>query len=195
MRLPIISANRLKKYSVNNFEIGATVDHEHYGNGEIVAEQDLFWTIDFGPRGVIEVSKRKADMLTLLKSVNEKSHSNTNNYTMEELEKTLRRILEEYTGGGDIELGGKWQGGTLIMEPGDTSLKSKEVPIETFFHKIVMLRDRLRVMEQKINAHPKFSDEEKIEMQQYITKIYGSLTTFNVLFQDKDDYFVGEKTT
>lgn len=170
---------------------GSIIDHEHYGKGKITEEHPLFWVIDFGPRGTMEVSKRKAELITLLAAPGE---GTKHPYTMEELEKTLRKILEEYYGGENVELAGKWQGGNMIMEPGDTSLKSKEIPIETFFHKIVMLRDRLRVMEQKINAHPKLTDEDKVEMQQYITKIYGSLTTFNVLFQEKDDQFVGEKS-
>jgi len=76
--------------------------------------------------------------------------------------------------------------------PGEAGLKPKEIPIETFFHKIVMLRDRLRVMEQRINASD-LSDEEKVNLQQYITRIYGSLTTFNILFKNKEDNFVGEK--
>ena len=79
------------------------------------------------------------------------------------------------------------------MKPGSRELQEKTIPIEAFFHKIVMLRDRLRVLEQKINAHAVLSDEEKVDMQQYITRIYGSLTTFNVLFADKSDQFVGEK--
>lgn len=83
----------------------------------------------------------------------------------------------------------------MILKPGDSGLKEKEIPIDVFFNKIVMLRDRLRVMEQRINAHDKLSNEDKINLQQYITRIYGSLTTFNVLFKYRTDYFEGEKSS
>jgi hypothetical protein len=178
---------------MTEFISGAIIDHEHYGKGEILEEHDLFWVIDFGKLGILEVTKRKIELLTLVALPGDET--NQYGFTMEELEKTLRRILEEYNGGGDIEMAGKWEGGTMILQPADNSLKPKEVPIETFFHKIVMLRDRLRVMEQKVNAHPKLTDEDKVEMQQYITRIYGSLTTFNVLFRNKEDQFEGEKTS
>ena len=82
----------------------------------------------------------------------------------------------------------------MELRPSNISLKSKEIPIETFFHKIVMLRDRVRVMEQRINSHPLMNDEDKVNMQQYITRIYGSLTSFNVLFKNADQQFVGEKS-
>ena len=82
----------------------------------------------------------------------------------------------------------------MILKPGKEGTADKRVPIETFFHKIVMLRDRLRVLEQRINAHAKLSDEEKVQMQQYITQTYGTLTSFNVLFADKADAFVGQKS-
>lgn len=170
---------------------GSLIEHEHYGKGKVLEEHELFWKIDFGRRGQMEITKRKSDLITLLALPGEEQ--NQYPFTMDELERTLRRILEEYQGGPDIELGGRWNGGTLLLQPADASQKAKEIPIETFFHKIVMLRDRLRVMEQKINAHPKMTDEEKVEMQQYITKIYGSLTTFNILFANKEDHFEGDK--
>ena len=81
----------------------------------------------------------------------------------------------------------------MILQPADAELKSKDMPIDTFFHKIVITRDRLRVLEAKVNANAKLTDADKVELQQYITKIYGSLTTFNVLFRYKEDLFVGEK--
>lgn len=103
----------------------------------------------------------------------------------------LRELQEEET--PKVELGAKWQGGQMIIKPADEALSSTVVPIEAFFHKIVMVRDRLRVMEQQINANKKLNDDEKVDLQQYITRIYGSLTTFNLLFKNRADWFVGQK--
>ena len=115
--------------------------------------------------------------------------------TYEKIEKSLTRVLRRFS---DIQetvpLGQKWTGGRMVLYPGDKSLKEKEIPVETFFHKIVMVRDRVRVMEQRINAS-NLTDEEKVDLEQYITRIYGSLTTFNVLFKNKEDQFTGEKLT
>lgn len=111
-----------------------------------------------------------------------------------EIRKLVEGVLRQEGIIGDIPLAGKWSGGFVILKPGDQALQPKEIPLEAFFHKIVMLRDRLRVLEQKINAHPKLTEEDKVEMHQYITRIYGTLTTFNVLFKNKEDQFVGEKS-
>jgi hypothetical protein len=115
--------------------------------------------------------------------------------SVSDIEELLINILDKYNGINEVvPLGEKWIGGTIILQPGNSSLKPKELPIETFFHKIVMLRDRLRVLEQNINSNTKLNDEEKINMQQYITRIYGSLTTFNVLFKNPDHNFVGSSS-
>jgi len=115
--------------------------------------------------------------------------------TYTEAEKSLARILRQWSDITTITpIGDKWDKGLLVLHPSEPGLKPKEMPIEAFFHKIVMVRDRLRVLEQKINAHPKMTDAEKVEMQQYITRIYGSLTSFNILFKYKEDTFVGEKS-
>jgi hypothetical protein len=87
------------------------------------------------------------------------------------------------------QLGTRWHGGKIVMHPSDPTLQTKEIPLEVFFHKIVGLRNQLRVLEQKLNAQPTLSDAEKVEMQQYISRCYGSLTTFNLLFKNKQDLF------
>lgn len=87
------------------------------------------------------------------------------------------------------EIGTRWDGGNMTLQPRDSSLQPKEVPLDVFFHKIVMVRDNLRVLEQKINSNSKLSEGDKVEIQQYISRIAGSLTTFNILFKQKEDQF------
>ncbi|PYS97410.1 MAG: hypothetical protein DMF50_00875 [Acidobacteria bacterium] len=105
----------------------------------------------------------------------------------------LKEALDELLALGDAPIAARFEGGTIVLRPGKGDTQEKSIPIEVFFHKITMARDRLRVLEQKINSHPRLSDAEKVEMQQYVTRVYGSLTSFNVLFKDKDDWFVGAR--
>jgi hypothetical protein len=112
--------------------------------------------------------------------------------TREEFADLIREALRDDP--SPTPLAPKWDGGTMVLRPRDPSLQSKELPLEQLFHKVVMIRDRLRVLEQKINANEKLSDAEKVDLQQYVTKCYGTLTTFNVLFREERDRFVGEKS-
>lgn len=105
----------------------------------------------------------------------------------------LMELFLEASGLAEVTMAGKWEGGTVRLIPADEKLQAKDLPIDAIFHKVVMVRDRLRTLEQKINGHPKLSDAEKVDMQQYVTRCYGSLTTFNVLFKEKGDQFVGQK--
>ncbi|ATB27382.1 hypothetical protein [Melittangium boletus] len=159
----------------------------------------------FTPRGVAakvvgETSRRERMVRTVAPVVRRREHSPDEVVDLEGLELNMTRaelmeLIREAVGeGGDAPLANKWEGGTLRLVPGKADVQSRDIPLDTFFHKIVMVRDRLRVMEQKLNAHPKLSDAEKVEMQAQITRIYGSLTSFNLLFRDKEDQFVGSKS-
>jgi len=111
----------------------------------------------------------------------------------DEFREVLREVIRDELGMADVELGGRWQGGEVILKPGKEGTADKHIPLESLFAKIVGIRDKLRVLEQKINSNAKLTSEEKVQMQQYVTGCYGSLTTFNVLFADKKDQFVGQK--
>jgi len=171
--------------------VGTRVDHPRYGEGIVSKNNLTAYEIFFERGGKMEITKRNTD-LTLI----EKNEAQTNTgLSLDEIEKVMSFVLDKYAGLSEIiPLGEKWLGGTMSLQPANLELKPKEIPVEAFFHKIVMLRDRLRVLEQSINSHKVLSDEEKVHIQQYITRVYGSLTTFNVLFADKEHYFVGAKT-
>ena len=174
--------------------IGTRIDHPKYGEGMVSSNTQLTYKVIFVRGGEIEFIKSnfEADVIEENESIPVKEPR----LNVKEFEKALKYILDRYNGlEHRAELGSKWEGGTIVLKPGRSDLQAKEMPIETFFHKIVMVRDRLRVLEQNINSHTGLSDEDKINLQQYITRIYGSLTSFNVLFSDKEDYFTGSSSS
>ena len=174
-----------------NYGRGTWVKHPRYGQGIISNNKITAWEIYFEKGGKLEISKRNEE-LEILEPVETPSRSGL---SLNEVEKVLTYVLDKYNAlQSTVALGERWKGGTLIVKPVNPDLQSKEIPVETFFHKIVMLRDRLRVLEQNINSHSVLTDAEKVDLQQYITRIYGSLTTFNFLFADNKNFFVGQKS-
>jgi hypothetical protein len=169
--------------------IGTRLQHTQYGPGVIIGLKFASYLITFIHHGTREIDKNDPKLEEIIPE-----NQSAEIETTAELEKSLLKILRLWGGISEtVPLGDRWTGGTLLLQPPDKSLKPKEIPIEDFFHKIVMLRDRLRVLEQNINSQKKLSDEDKVNLQQYITRCYGSLTTFNVLFKNKEQWFVGEK--
>ncbi len=167
--------------------IGSRIKHAEYGAGVVTNVTAKHYWVTFIENGLetIEVDSEF--------EVIEALEDEVDSVSFYEVERTLKNILQKWSDVSQIvPIADKWKGGKLVLEPG-TATQNKEVPIDTFFHKIIMVRDRLRVMEQKINAS-NLDEAEKIDLQQYITRIYGSLTTFNVLFKSTNDYFVGEKS-
>jgi hypothetical protein len=171
--------------------IGTRLQHSQYGPGVIVGIRFATYLISFIYHGIKEVDKNDSHLEEIIpENVTEEIETHS------DVERSLLKILRLWGGISEVvPLGDRWIKGTMILQPFDKSLKPKEIPIDDFFHKIVMLRDRVRVMEQQINAHKLLSDEDKVNLQQYITRIYGTLTTFNVLFRNKEHWFVGEKTS
>ena len=172
-----------------NLGIGTRLQHTHYGPGVIVGIRYAAYLISFINHGIKEIDKNDQQLDEIIpENITEEIETHS------DIERSLLKILRLWGGQTEIvPLGDKWRGGTMVLQSNDKSIKPKEVPIEVFFHKIVMARDRLRVLEQQINGHKMLSDEDKINLQQYITRIYGSFTTFNVLFRNKEQWFVGEK--
>lgn len=168
--------------------IGSRIKHSSFGVGVVIQLHRKIYDVCFIEGGIKPVSKDFA--VEVIERIEPEY-----NVSFSEAEDALIKILREWSDVTEvISMADKWKNGTLVLRPGDRSLKESEVPVDVFFNKIVMLRDRLRVMEQKINAHKLLSNEEKFDLQQYISRIYGSLTTFNVLFKHKGDQFEGQKS-
>ena len=169
--------------------IGTRLQHTQFGPGVIVAVRYATYLISFFNHGIKEIDKTDPKLDEIIPE-----NVTAEIETGSEVERSLLKILRLWSDVSEIvPLGDRWKGGMLLLQPADKTQKPKEIPIEAFFHKVVMLRDRLRVLEQHINAHKILSDEDKVSLQQYVTRIYGSLTTFNVLFKNKEHWFVGEK--
>ena len=171
---------------MNYLGIGSRVKHPAFGDGVILRLHVAAYEVCFMQFGIKMVGKDYSSWQVVENIPAEESVSFT------EAEQGLVKILRAWAGVNleKVELGDRWRNGKMVLQA--DGVQPKEIPIETFFHKIVMMRDRLRVLEQNINAHKKLDDEDKINLQQYITRCYGSMTTFNVLFKNKDDNFVGE---
>ncbi len=168
--------------------IGSRVEHPKFGKGVIVEMDASYYTIWFKEGNSTRGIDRTYDGLIVL----EKMEMDGNYISIEEIEIAVENVLNRKSDISEVvELAQRWNGGTMILKPGSDDLQAKEIPIETFFHKIVMVRDRIRVMEQQINAHKVLTDEQKVDLQQYITRMYGSLTTFNILFKYTTDQFKG----
>ena len=167
--------------------VGSRVKHPAFGDGVVIGAEVVAYRVCFITYGIKLVGKEYSAW-EIIESIEADER-----VSFSEAEKSLIKILKTWSDISEVvPLGEKWKNGMLILKPEDVALKPKEIPVEMFFHKIVMVRDRIRVMEQRINAS-ELTDEEKINLQQYITRIYGSLTTFNILFKNKEDQFVGDK--
>src|ERR1017187_2751648 len=175
---------------IESLHIGMKVRHPQYGSGTVKTISEITADIQFdnGDKHTVAPEAAGLEPAEPQTAVSGLSVP-LKQFVEETLDAALRQLGLGKPDAVIEKLGVRWHGGKLVMHPTDPALQTKEVPLETFFHKIVMVRNNLRVLEQKINAHDKLTDGEKVEMQQYITRSQGSLTTFNVLFQEKADQF------
>jgi hypothetical protein len=168
--------------------IGSRINHIEFGKGVVTNVSSKHYWVTFIESG-LETIDLDSDF-----EVIEATEDDVDTVSFFDVERSLTEILKKWSDVSEVvPIADKYKGGKLILEPADTSLKAYELPIDTFFHKITMVRDRLRVMEQRINSSH-LDEQGKIDLQQYITRIYGSLTSFNVLFKSKSQQFVGQKS-
>jgi hypothetical protein len=174
---------------IEALHIGLKVKHPQYGAGVVraITEHAAEVRFDLGIKTVdpqtsgLELAEPQLAITGLEMPLSR--------LVQELLETTLQRLGWESPDAVVAELGTRWLKGRLVIHPSEAGLQAKEVPLEVFFHKIVGMRNQLRVLEQKINGQPQLSDAEKVDLQQYITRCYGSMTTFNLLFKNKEDQF------
>ena len=181
-----------------DFAIGAKVEHPTFGEGIVTKKTMTTTRVFFLHKGDKEIANNFADLKLV-----EDSHAGSDGgggggdqISLDDLEKVFSNVLRRYADfPEEVEIADRWKKGKMILKPGSDQLQPKEIPIDMFFKKIVLVRDRLRVLEQRINGSETLDEQEKVNLQQYITRIYGSLTTFNVLFKHKEQHFVGERGT
>jgi hypothetical protein len=175
---------------IESLRIGMKVRHPQYGSGTVKTISEAVAEIQFddGSKRAVAPEPSGLEPAEPQVAVNGLSVPLTQ-FVGQTLEVAIEKLGLQKPDSVVEQLGLRWHGGKVVLHPADPTLQTKEVPLEVFFHKVVGVRDKLRVLEQKINAHEKLSDGEKVEMQQYITRCYGSLTTFNVLFKNKEDQF------
>jgi len=175
---------------IESLRIGMRVRHPQYGSGLVKSLSEVAAEIQFDDGNQRSVAPEPSGLEPMEPQM---ATSGLNVPLKQFIEETLTaavaRLGLEKPDSVVEQLGVRWHGGKIVLHPADATLQTKEVPLEVFFHKIVMVRNNLRVLEQKINAHEKLSDGEKVEMQQYLTRSYGSLTTFNILFKNKEEQF------
>jgi hypothetical protein len=168
--------------------IGSRIKHHEYGKGVVTNVTSQHYWVTFIDNGLETID------LDSSFEIIEAADGDVDTISFSEVESSLVQILKKWSDASEVvTISDKYKGGRLILQPADESLKPYELPIDTFFHKITMVRDRLRVMEQRINASD-LDEQGKIDLQQYITRIYGSLTSFNILFKSDNHKFVGQKS-
>jgi hypothetical protein len=174
----------------SNLGIGSRVEHPHFGRGVVVdltAESYVTW---FKSQNGTRLIGRDFEGLKIIEK--QEAEGGGPSITVADIETALERVLDQRLHEVEmVPLSHKWHNGMMVLQPADKTLQGKEISLETFFHKIVMVRDKLRLMEQKINASKNLEDGEKVDLTQYLTGIYGSLTTFNVLFKESHHQFRG----
>jgi hypothetical protein len=166
------------------FGVGSVVRHAHFGSGRVMGYDGDGYMILFRGGETRRVGFAFPDLY---------AESAAGDPEIDRLKQAVREVLGDHGWiDVDLELGKRWVGGTLRLVPGKEGTQARDVPLEVFFKKIIGIRDRLRVLEQKLNSHPALAPEEKLELQGYISRCYGSLTTFNVLFGAPESQFKGQ---